>query len=71
MAGYEVKPLSTDRVMNPSHAEAASRSHGWSLRMIEDAGHVVVVDQPDATIRSVRTPSEHLRPEAAAGAVLV
>jgi pimeloyl-ACP methyl ester carboxylesterase len=43
-----------DRVMDPAHAEAASRRHGWSLTVIDDAGHVVFVDQPDATIRALR-----------------
>ncbi len=42
-----------DRVMRLRYAEAASRRHGWALEVIEDAGHVVFVDQRDAVINAL------------------
>lgn len=42
-----------DRVMKLRYAEEASRRHRWTLEIIEDAGHVVFVDQRDALINAL------------------
>ena len=42
-----------DRVMRLGIAEAASARYGWSLHVIEDAGHFVV-EQPEAFRRALR-----------------
>ena len=44
-----------DRVMLVVHAERAATRHGWGLQVIEDAGHVVFVDQFEASIAALRT----------------
>ena len=42
-----------DRVMKLRHAQQASSRHGWPLEIIEDAGHVVFVDQREATVNAL------------------
>jgi pimeloyl-ACP methyl ester carboxylesterase len=37
-----------DRVMPLGTAQEASARYGWPLRMVDDAGHFLVADQPDA-----------------------
>lgn len=37
-----------DRMVTPHLAEAASAATGWPLHVIDDAGHVPFVEQPDA-----------------------
>lgn len=44
-----------DRVMRLRYAEQASARYGWPLIVIDDAGHVVFAEQPDATLRAVRS----------------
>jgi pimeloyl-ACP methyl ester carboxylesterase len=43
-----------DRVMRLRTAEAASARYGWPLHVIEDAGHFLVADQPEAFLRALR-----------------
>ncbi len=42
-----------DRVMKAGHAEQAAQRHGWRLEVIEDAGHIVFVDQRAATLAAL------------------
>jgi pimeloyl-ACP methyl ester carboxylesterase len=42
-----------DRVMALATAEEASARHGWPLDVIDDAGHFVAVDQPEAFLRAL------------------
>jgi pimeloyl-ACP methyl ester carboxylesterase len=35
-------------------AQAASARYGWPLDVVEDAGHFLVVDQPEAFLRSLQ-----------------
>ena len=44
-----------DHVMRLRHAQRAATRHGWPLHVIDDAGHVVFAEQPDATLRAVRS----------------
>jgi pimeloyl-ACP methyl ester carboxylesterase len=44
-----------DRVMPRRTAEQASARHGWPLHVIDDAGHFLVVDQPEAFLAALRT----------------
>ena len=43
-----------DRVMKLRYAEQAARRHNWQLEVIDDAGHVVFVDQREATLAALR-----------------
>jgi pimeloyl-ACP methyl ester carboxylesterase len=43
-----------DRVMPLRTAEAASARYGWPLHVIEDAGHLVPAEQPEAVLRVLR-----------------
>ena len=43
-----------DRVMKLRHAQQAARRHHWKLDVIDDAGHVVFVDQLEATLTALR-----------------
>ena len=43
-----------DRVMKLGYAEQAARRHHWQLEVIDDAGHVVFVDQQEATLTALR-----------------
>jgi pimeloyl-ACP methyl ester carboxylesterase len=43
-----------DRVMPLRTAQAASARYGWPLDVIEDAGHFLMVDQPEAFLRSLQ-----------------
>ena len=43
-----------DRVMKLRHAEQAARRHNWKLEVIDDAGHVVFVDQLEATLTALQ-----------------
>jgi len=42
-----------DRVMRLRIAEAANIRYGWPLHVIEDAGHISFVDQPEAVLRAL------------------
>lgn len=44
-----------DGVMRLRYAEQASAQHGWPLHVIDDAGHVVFAEQPEATLAALRT----------------
>jgi pimeloyl-ACP methyl ester carboxylesterase len=44
-----------DRFVYRDHAEAASDRLGWPLHVIDDAGHVPHIEQPDAFLRTLRT----------------
>lgn len=39
--------------MKLRYADEASRRHRWPLEVIEDAGHVVFIDQRDAVITAL------------------
>ena len=38
-----------------STAQEASARYGWPLHMIEDAGHFLGMDQPEAFLAALRT----------------
>jgi pimeloyl-ACP methyl ester carboxylesterase len=42
-----------DRVMPLATAQAASARYGWPLEVIDDAGHLLAVDQPEAFLRAL------------------
>ena len=42
-----------DRMVPLHLAEHASAAYGWPLRVIEDAGHVPHIEQPDAFVRTL------------------
>jgi pimeloyl-ACP methyl ester carboxylesterase len=42
-----------DRVMPLPTAQAASARYGWPLDVIDDAGHFVGADQPEAFLRAL------------------
>jgi len=44
-----------DRAMPLRYAEAASARYGWPLHVIEDAGHLSFVEQPEAVLRALDT----------------
>jgi pimeloyl-ACP methyl ester carboxylesterase len=44
-----------DRIMPLSTAQEASARYGWPLHMIEDAGHFLGMDQPEAFLAALRT----------------
>jgi pimeloyl-ACP methyl ester carboxylesterase len=44
-----------DRVMPLRTAQEASARYGWPLRVIEDAGHVSLAEQPEAFIRAIQS----------------
>jgi pimeloyl-ACP methyl ester carboxylesterase len=43
-----------DRVMPVTIAQAASARYGWPLDVIDDAGHFLGLDQPEAFLRSLK-----------------
>jgi pimeloyl-ACP methyl ester carboxylesterase len=43
-----------DRVMPLGAAQEASARYGWPLDVIDDAGHFLGVDQPEAFLRALR-----------------
>ena len=43
-----------DRFVYRDHAEAASDRLGWPLHVVDDAGHVPHIEQPDAFLRTLR-----------------
>ena len=43
-----------DRVMPLATAEEASARYGWPLRVVEDAGHFLSMDQPEAFLAALR-----------------
>jgi pimeloyl-ACP methyl ester carboxylesterase len=43
-----------DRVFPLRRAEDAAERYGWPLDVIDDAGHVVFADQPEATLAALR-----------------
>lgn len=43
-----------DRLMPLAAAEAASERYGWPLDVIDDAGHFLGADQPEAFLQVVR-----------------
>lgn len=47
-----------DRVMPLRTAEEASARYGWPLHVIEDAGHVSLVEQPEAFLRALQAAIE-------------
>jgi pimeloyl-ACP methyl ester carboxylesterase len=44
-----------DRVMRLRHAQQASDRYGWPLHVIDDAGHVMFAEQPEATLAALHT----------------
>ena len=44
-----------DRFVSLDHAEAASARLGWPLHVVDDAGHVPHVEQPEAFLHTLRT----------------
>jgi pimeloyl-ACP methyl ester carboxylesterase len=44
-----------DRMIPLRLAEAASSKFGWPLHIINDAGHVPHIEQPEAFLRALRT----------------
>ena len=42
-----------DRVIRLRIAEAAHTRYGWPLHVIKDAGHIPIVDQPEAVLRAL------------------
>jgi pimeloyl-ACP methyl ester carboxylesterase len=44
-----------DRVMPLRTAQQASARYGWPLQVIENAGHFVMVERPDALVEALRT----------------
>jgi pimeloyl-ACP methyl ester carboxylesterase len=53
--------------MAPLHVgEVASSTHGWPLHVIEDAGHVPHIEQPDAFLAALRPALESLTGKEAA-----
>ena len=42
------------RVSNARDAQHASARYGWPLHVIDDAGHVVFAEQPEATLAAIR-----------------
>lgn len=50
-----------DRVMALRHAQQASERYAWPLHVIDDAGHVVFADQPDATLDAIRSAIDNRR----------
>jgi pimeloyl-ACP methyl ester carboxylesterase len=44
-----------DRFVYRDHAEAASARLGWPLHVVDDAGHVPHIEQPDSFLRTLRT----------------
>jgi pimeloyl-ACP methyl ester carboxylesterase len=44
-----------DRVMRLRDAQHASARYGWPLHVIDDAGHAVFAEQPEATLAAIRT----------------
>lgn len=42
-----------DRVMPLENAQEAADRYGWALHVIEDAGHFVAIDQPEAFLRAL------------------
>lgn len=47
-----------DRVMPLRTAEEASARYGWPLHVIEDAGHISLVEQPEAFLRALQAAIE-------------
>ncbi len=47
-----------DRVMPLRTAEEASARYGWPLHVIEDAGHVSLVEQPEAFLTALQAAIE-------------
>jgi pimeloyl-ACP methyl ester carboxylesterase len=43
-----------DRMVRLRIAELASARFGWPLQVIEDAGHVPMVEQPESFMRALR-----------------
>jgi pimeloyl-ACP methyl ester carboxylesterase len=43
-----------DRFVSLDHAEAGSARLGWTLRVVDDAGHVPHIEQPEAFLRTLR-----------------
>jgi pimeloyl-ACP methyl ester carboxylesterase len=43
-----------DRVMKLRNAEQTARRQHWKLEVIDDAGHVVFVDQLEATLAALQ-----------------
>lgn len=43
-----------DRIKPVTQAEVVSARYGWPLHVIEDAGHIVPGDQPEAFLRALR-----------------
>jgi 2-hydroxymuconate-semialdehyde hydrolase len=43
-----------DRMVSLRVGQVASSTHGWSLHVIEDAGHVPHIEQPDAFLAALR-----------------
>lgn len=44
-----------DRAMKLAGAESASARFGWPLHVLDDCGHAISMDQPDAFVAAVRT----------------
>ena len=55
-----------DRMVPLRVGEAASSTHGWPLHVIEDAGHVPHIEQPDAFLEALRLALATLTGEVAA-----
>jgi pimeloyl-ACP methyl ester carboxylesterase len=43
-----------DRVMPLAAAQEASARYGWPLEVIDDAGHILAADQPEAFLRALQ-----------------
>jgi 2-hydroxymuconate-semialdehyde hydrolase len=55
-----------DRMVPPRVGEAASSMHSWPLHVIDDAGHVPHIEQPDAFLAALRPALESLTGKEAA-----
>jgi pimeloyl-ACP methyl ester carboxylesterase len=51
-----------DRMVRLQIAELASARFGWPLHVIEDAGHVPMVEQPESFVRALRAPFVYREP---------